>query len=154
MSENNKYHTTFKKILLDASSNKNNYSEAIKEWVYLGESFNEESHCICGHFIVENCIIHNTLTKATLIAGNCCINKLGVVRKPANKSKKNYLELCFVNAKTQKERTFVNSIISKSEEYKTLKLSPRQVLWLEKLAGIKYRWKWYWDEESLLEYKR
>ncbi|MCK4928361.1 MAG: hypothetical protein KAR76_01375 [Methanosarcinales archaeon] len=86
--EGTNYHSTFKKALLEASQNKK-YSEAIKEWTFYGNTFEEKSNCICGHPIIENCVIHNTWNKATLICGNCCINKLGVTRRPAKKSIKN-----------------------------------------------------------------
>lgn len=46
---------------------------AKKEWrlVFI---YDEESNCVCGHFIVENCVIHNADTDSTLIVGNVCIN--------------------------------------------------------------------------------
>jgi hypothetical protein len=49
------------------------WKDAKKEWrlVYI---YDEESNCICGHFIVENCVIYNGSTDATLIVGNVCIN--------------------------------------------------------------------------------
>lgn len=38
----------------------------------LGE---EKGTCICGHFIMERCIIRNRINGETLIVGNCCMKK-------------------------------------------------------------------------------
>lgn len=121
------YHANFKKIILDNSLNNNNYSKAIKEWVFYGEVFEEVSYCICGHSIRDNCVIHNILNERTLITGNCCIKKVGMIRKHANKSRKNYLEMAKMNAKTLenqillkdclkhlKQQEKLNSILKKS----------------------------------------
>lgn len=151
-SETNNYNLKFKHVILENSYNKKNFSEAIKEWVYYGEMFEREGKCICGHCIFKNCIIHNTVNKRSLITGNCCIKKVDVERKHARKSKKNYLALCLLNATNDWERKFVKGIHGKSEIYTTLRLSVKQVMLLEKLSGIPYRWKWAWDEESIIEY--
>jgi len=44
------------------------------EWA-LQTIFDEQSHCICGQSIMENCVIYNPNTCKTLIVGNVCINK-------------------------------------------------------------------------------
>lgn len=32
-----------------------------------------ESHCVCGHYIVQNCYITNDKNTELLVLGNCCI---------------------------------------------------------------------------------
>lgn len=153
-SETNNYNLKFKHVILENSHDKKNFSKAVKEWVYYGEMFEEESKCICGHYIFENCIIHNTINKKSLITGNWCIKKVDVERKPATKSKKNYIELCLFNAGNTWERDFVNNISERLETYPALKLSVKQVMLLEKLSGMPYRWKWAWDDESIIKYNK
>lgn len=152
--ETNNYNLKFKHVILENSYDKTNFSKAIKEWVYYGEMFEYESKCICGHSIFKNCIIHNTINKRSLITGNCCIKKVDVERKHARKSKKNYLEFCLLNAHNTWERDFVNDMYMKLQTYTALKLTVKQVMLLEKLSGVPYRWKWAWDDESIIKYKK
>lgn len=49
------------------------WDEAKKEWSLL-TIYDEPSHCVCKHRIVENCVIRNRLTGNTLVVGNVCIN--------------------------------------------------------------------------------
>ena len=94
----------FKRILLLHSEEKKNFEEASKEWVAGGgrfpttmtpaavESYTDEpyyysnfadkfgmpaleSHCICGHPIVHNCFLYNTLNGNVLVVGNHCIHR-------------------------------------------------------------------------------
>lgn len=47
---------------------------AVTEWRYL-YSYTENSHCICGMPIKENCLIENVHNKKVLTVGNVCINR-------------------------------------------------------------------------------
>jgi hypothetical protein len=49
------------------------WDKAKKEW-FLFTIYEEKSNCVCGHFIVENCLIQNKLNKKMLVVGNSCIN--------------------------------------------------------------------------------
>lgn len=56
-----------------ANSEADKWTKAKKEWdlVYI---FDQESHCICNHSIMENCEIRNRHNGNRLIVGNVCIN--------------------------------------------------------------------------------
>lgn len=69
------------------------YTDAIKEWAYFGEAFDEDGQCCCGHQIYDNRVVRNRKNSNSLIVGNCCINKFGIERKAFNGSKMAYLEL-------------------------------------------------------------
>ena len=45
------------------------------EWVYIASYQNQKNYCLCGHFIVENCLIQNVLTKSICIIGNVCVRQ-------------------------------------------------------------------------------
>lgn len=55
------------------NSKADTWNDAKKEWklVYI---FDLASNCVCGHAIVQNCVIRNTLNSNELIVGNVCIN--------------------------------------------------------------------------------
>lgn len=135
------YKERFVSVLLEASENKTDYYTAVDEWVYFGETYEDESTCICGHWIVQNCVVHNTRNNNTLILGNCCINKIGIKRRHANKSKLNYMALCLEKASSQREINFVKNISDSLCKYKSMKLTIKQARWLESISGMKYRWK-------------
>jgi hypothetical protein len=140
--ESSGYHKTFIKIIMENSCEKVDYFKAIQEWKYYGETFEEESNCICGHYIMVNCIIHNIKNEKTLITGNCCINKIGFERKHANKSRDNYLELCLVKCKNIAERDFIEELINVFETREEIIFgSEKEILAIEKISGIKYRYK-------------
>jgi hypothetical protein len=61
-----------KDIIIENSESETWY-EAKKEWD-LQYIFQEESNCICNHFIVDNCVIKNRNNGNELIVGNVCIN--------------------------------------------------------------------------------
>ena len=54
-------------------SDANTWMDAKKEWI-LVFIYDRQSNCICGHFIVENCVIYNATTDISLVVGNVCIN--------------------------------------------------------------------------------
>ncbi len=88
------YAKEFKKQITRRSKNKI-WEEVIKEWIDTGKMFRiddldlEEINkkyedvefkpmtCICGHGIVEHCVIENKITKIKIAIGNCCIEKFG-----------------------------------------------------------------------------
>ena len=88
----------------------NDYEEAIKEWTYQGDNKKLPNYCICGHPILINCVVCNSLNRNELIIGNCCIRKFGVEREHWNKSRKNYLEYALSKATTSGEEDFINRI--------------------------------------------
>lgn len=136
------YHKTFIKIIFENSCEKVDYFLAIQEWKYYGEVFEEDSNCICGHPIINNCIIHNIKNNKILITGNCCINNIGFERKHANKSRNNYLELCLTKCKNIAERDFIEELIKVFETRGEIIFgSEKELLALEKMSGIKYRYK-------------
>jgi len=49
-------------------------NKALKEWDFVS-TFKEETHCICGTPIIENCVIENKKNQERLIVGNTCIKK-------------------------------------------------------------------------------
>lgn len=122
--------------------NNNNYSKAIKEWVFYGEVFEEVSYCICGHSIRDNCVIHNILNERTLITGNCCIKKVGMIRKHANKSRKNYLEMAKMNAKNLGESDFIKRLFETFETTRKIEFNSKKELQaLERIGGLPWRYK-------------
>lgn len=146
----------FRRILLENSVEKKNYDLAITEWYYRGESYKEKSYCICGHRILENCIIRNIKNKHSLVVGNCCVKKVDVEHRHANQSRINYIELCIEKSKPGWESGFTNDILSKythSQAYNyDFRLSPKQVIQLERISGMRYRWIWFKSESHLEKY--
>lgn len=55
-------------------SDSDNFNEAVKEWYLIGLD-EEKTNCICGQFIINNCIIQNKLNHNISIVGNVCIKK-------------------------------------------------------------------------------
>lgn len=55
-------------------SSSNDWDKAKNEWV-LDNVFIDESHCICGHAIIENCVIRNKVNGNDCVVGNCCVKK-------------------------------------------------------------------------------
>jgi hypothetical protein len=53
----------------------NTWEEAKKEW-FLSSIYFSHNHenCLCGHEIVECCVLENTLNKNNCIVGNICVN--------------------------------------------------------------------------------
>lgn len=136
------YHANFIKALINKSDEKQDYFEAIKEWVFYGEVYDKKSVCVCGHLIVENCIIHNTQNGNTLITGNCCINKVAGERRHANKSRSNYFELAETNCKNVGERDFVLRLGCDFRRYNMIyfnSINERKAL--ERITGLPYRFK-------------
>lgn len=84
----------FIKGLIENSEHKN-WDEAIKEWI-LENIFFEASNCLCGHDILENCVIRNKLNNKEIIVGNCCINKI------PSYSEYNHMSLAFKALKKNK----------------------------------------------------
>ena len=136
------YHANFKKVILDNSLSNNDYSKAIKEWAFYGEVFEEVSNCICGHYIRDNCVIRNRINDRTLVTGNCCIRKVGVIRKHANKSRKNYLEMAKLKAKNPGELDFIKRLIKTFETTNQIQInSTKELQALERIAGLSWRYK-------------
>ncbi len=129
---------------LIANSISKNYEEAIAEWAFRGESFEQQGFCICGHPIIQNMVVHNKLSQATLSIGNCCIRKFGIKREHYNKSRLEYLRFAYTKSKTQSEREFLKLLAAKLKKYAKLNMTFKQKEWLEKIAGVPYRWQWRW----------
>lgn len=55
-------------------SKSNNWDSAVLEWE-LSQIWFNNSTCLCGHNIIENCQIINIFNKKTAIVGNCCVKK-------------------------------------------------------------------------------
>lgn len=68
-------------------SKADNWSDAKQEWT-LQTVFRCESSCLCGHRIMENCVIFNDLTDQEVVVGNVCINHFNEesLRVPASVS--------------------------------------------------------------------
>jgi len=120
------------------------YPHAIGEWQYRGAGFDKGGFCTCGHPIVKNLIVHNILNRNTMIVGNCCIKKFGITRNHFNKSPHNFLGYALTRVQGDEQRTFVITLVQNLEKYGCLRLSEKQLQWLEKIAGEKYRWQWRW----------
>lgn len=54
-------------------SQADDWINAKKEW-NLKSIFDRQNHCVCKHFIIENCVIRNRITNRELIVGNVCVN--------------------------------------------------------------------------------
>jgi hypothetical protein len=63
------------KEIIDLSFS-NTWEEAKREW-FLSHIYFSHFHenCLCGHEIVECCVLENTLNKNRCIVGNVCVNK-------------------------------------------------------------------------------
>lgn len=80
--------------VLERSQEQNDWNEARREWdlIYV---YQQPGHCVCGHYIVDRCVIRNRLTNQQLIVGNVCVNnfntaKLRVTKKVFQSLKKLY----------------------------------------------------------------
>jgi len=62
----------FQKII--ELSEANNWNDAFKEWS-LSHIYLQENFCLCGHSILENCVLINNINKNTAVVGNVCVNK-------------------------------------------------------------------------------
>lgn len=117
------YSRIFHNSLRELSSDKS--SLYIDEWVYAGGDSGRHlkyfdirysagkqppmhsSHCLCSHYIVENCYIENTITNLLVIVGNCCIKKFlnennknrtcGICRTPHRNRKINLCSSCRIH---------------------------------------------------------
>ena len=58
-------------------SSANSFMNAKSEWDLI-KIYEDESHCVCGHFIVDNCVIRNRITGKILIIGNTCLRQFEV----------------------------------------------------------------------------
>lgn len=136
------YHANFKKVILENSVKNNDYSKAIKEWIFYGDVFEELSYCICGHSIRENYVIYNIHNHRTLIVGNHCIKKVHMIRKPANKSRKNYLEMAKIKAKNIGESDFIKRLFETFETTEKIEFNSKKELQaLERIGGLPWRYK-------------
>jgi hypothetical protein len=64
-----------RKVVVE-NSEAETWSEAKKEWSLL-TIYDEENNCVCGHRIVENCVIRNSHNGNELVVGNVCVNLFG-----------------------------------------------------------------------------
>jgi hypothetical protein len=55
------------------NSEADSWTQAKGEWE-LRTIYDDDGHCLCGHHIVEHCVIYNSRTKRELVVGNVCIN--------------------------------------------------------------------------------
>ena len=148
------YAIEFRKKLIEISKNKT-WNQAKNEWIDAEIMFKidntDDDHnieyftkkypnvdftpcqCICGHYIMEHCVIKNKLTGIQIAIGNCCIAKFGT--KYHNEISKNYKNISSalrnLKHKILDERTiyilpeYVNSFLLKNkyitnEEYQLL----------------------------------
>lgn len=75
---NNSHIRRFKSKLL-ACSVSQNFHLAKLEWRHVETYFPEDGEfgtCICGHLIIEHCVIRNIHNGISLIVGNCCVKKI------------------------------------------------------------------------------
>lgn len=68
-----------------AHSQGDSWIVAKSEWK-LESIYDKASHCICKHFIIENCVIRNEITNKILIVGNVCVNHFQEKRLEVPKS--------------------------------------------------------------------
>lgn len=134
------YIEEFSQRLIDVSVG-DTYTEAIKEWVYQGDTEGESGFCICGHPIVRNCIVYNRLTGATIVVGSCCIHKFGIKKEHYNRSRRDYLVFAWRRASTEYQKEFVKDLGLKLKRYHSLWLTDKQKTYLESITGKPYRWK-------------
>jgi hypothetical protein len=120
------------------------YEHAIGEWQYRGGEFNKDGFCTCGHPIVKNLVVHNSLNRNTMVVGNCCIKKFGITRNHFNRSPRNFLEYALTRVHSDDQGRFLDTLVKSLAIYGCLRLSKKQLEWLEKIAGEKYRWQWRW----------
>lgn len=74
---NNSHIRRFKSKLLACSVSRN-FHLAKLEWKHVETYFPEDGEfgtCICGHLIIEHCVIRNIHNGISLIVGNCCVKK-------------------------------------------------------------------------------
>lgn len=64
-----------KKVIVDSSRNPR-WHDAKREWELI-TIHDEPNHCVCGHFIIENCVIRNRHNGNVLVVGNVCVNHFG-----------------------------------------------------------------------------
>ena len=122
------------------------YDSSILEWVYDGDRWKEEpvTHCICGHPIIERCLVKNRINGNEMIIGNCCIHKFGIEREHWNRSKKNFLEYALPKVISTDEEYFIKGLLVRLEKWPSLKMSEAQKSRLEEIAEKKWRWKYKW----------
>ncbi len=60
--------------ILSKSRNQTSWHAARQEW-QLQNIYEEPSNCICGHRIVQNCVLENRFTRFEAIVGNCCVKQ-------------------------------------------------------------------------------
>lgn len=75
---NNSHIRRFKSKLLACSVSRN-FHLAKLEWKHVETYFPEDGEfgtCICGHLIIEHCVIRNIHNGISLIVGNCCVKKI------------------------------------------------------------------------------
>lgn len=67
---------------VEALSESKWFSSALREWEHV-ETYpvEEGGTCICGHFIIDHCVIRNRLNRNLLIVGNCCVKKFTGISK-------------------------------------------------------------------------
>lgn len=60
-----------------ALSSQTEWQKARSEWV-LTQVWQEPSGtCLCGHYpITDHCLVHNQVTGARAVLGNCCVNRI------------------------------------------------------------------------------
>ena len=59
-----------------ALSHVQNWDEAKLEWDFF-DAYKDENmtHCLCGHGIVERCVLRNRLTDCLALVGNKCVKQ-------------------------------------------------------------------------------
>lgn len=133
------YFETFRKEIVKRSE-ADNYDDAITEWVYMGEAFDEISSCLCGHGIKDNRVVHNTINKNKVIVGNCCIEKFGIERKSYNKSKLAFVDFAIqVNTNRILDSWLRQALRPKIEHGG--RFNKEDLRLLKKITGVKSRFK-------------
>jgi hypothetical protein len=89
---------------------------------------NHEDHCICGHYIVENCFITNDEDEI-LVLGNCCIKKFiprctrtcELCKIPHKNRKDNKCNTCRIKLKEfKKNKGLLKKLGDDSDAYKNI----------------------------------
>jgi len=133
------YIAQFTKVLL-ANSVADNYQDAIQEWIYVGDGDNHPNTCICGHPIIQNCLVDNKLNGNRLTIGNCCIKKFGIQKINYNKSAKHYMAFAAQVCTSDLEDKLVSYLSEQLHKYGRVYMNETQKKALELITGKEYKW--------------
>lgn len=55
--------------------NKSHDNYYVRNWMSIFNRPERRTHCLCGHWITNQCYIYNKTKKIAYVIGNCCINR-------------------------------------------------------------------------------